>query len=104
MIARTWHGVVPEQKADSYFEYLQRTGIPDYRSTQGNLGVYVLRRVKDGYAHFLLITLWDSWEAIRVFAGEDVEQARYYPEDEQYLIELEPLVTHYEVLDAPELG
>jgi heme-degrading monooxygenase HmoA len=52
-------------------------------------------------ATFLLISLWESWEAIRAFAGEDVERARYYPQDTQFLLELEPNVTHYEVLVAP---
>ncbi len=102
MIARTWHGVVPEQKADAYHDYLLRTGIPDLQATQGNRGVYVFRRISEGKAHFLLTTLWDSYEAIRQFAGEDIERARYYAEDEAYLLELEPYVTHYEVLVAPE--
>jgi heme-degrading monooxygenase HmoA len=51
--------------------------------------------------HFLLLTLWDSLDAIRAFAGPDVERAKYYPEDEGFLIELEPTVTHYEVLYPP---
>jgi heme-degrading monooxygenase HmoA len=51
--------------------------------------------------HFLLLTLWDSLDAIRAFAGPDVERAKYYPEDEAFLIELEPTVTHYEVLYPP---
>lgn len=59
MIARTWHGVVPADKADAYFAYLQRTGVPDLRGTVGNRGVYVLRRIQDGQAHFLLMSLWE---------------------------------------------
>jgi heme-degrading monooxygenase HmoA len=97
VIARLWHGAVPEAKADAYLEYLERTGIPDYRATPGNRGVQVLRRTEDGRTHFLLLTLWESWDAIRAFAGDDVERARYYPEDEAFLLELEPRVTHYEV-------
>lgn len=97
MIARTWHGVVPEEKGDAYLDYLNRTGVPDYRATPGNRGVHVLRRTEDGRTHFLLLTFWDSWDAIRAFAGDDVERARYYPEDREYLLELEPTVTHYEV-------
>lgn len=97
MIARTWHGAVPLDKADTYHDYLLQTGIPDYEKTPGNRGVYVLRRTEGDVAHFLLLTLWDSFEAIRAFAGDDVERARYYPDDEAYLLELEPHVTHYEV-------
>lgn len=104
MIARTWHGAVPAEKAHAYHEFLLRTGVPDYRSTQGNLGVFVLRRIDGDTAHFLLLTLWDSFESIRSFAGDDVERARYYPEDGQFLIEMEPNVTHYEVLAHIEPG
>lgn len=101
MIARTWHGAVPKSKGDSYYQYLQRTGIPGYRDTPGNLGVYVLRRNEGEETHFLLLTLWDSYESIKKFAGEDFEKARYYPEDADYLLELEPFVTHYEVMHTP---
>lgn len=102
MIARTWHGRVPAVKADAYYEYLLRTGVPDYRRTAGNRGVYVLRRKEGAVTHFLLISLWDSLECIRAFAGQDVERARYYPEDADYLLELEPAVGHYEVLTTPD--
>jgi heme-degrading monooxygenase HmoA len=101
MIARTWHGMVPKSKADAYFDYLQLTGVPDLAATAGNRGVFVLRRIAGEEAHFLLLSLWDSLEAIKAFSGEEIEKARYYPEDEEFLIELEPTVTHYEVLAAP---
>ena len=101
MIARTWHGIVAQEQADAYHAYLLRTGVPDYQATPGNQGVYVLRRMEGTRAHFLLISLWDSLEAIRAFAGDDVERARYYPEDAAYLLEMEPTVTHYEVLAGP---
>jgi heme-degrading monooxygenase HmoA len=100
MIARTWHGRVPAAKADAYYDYLQRTGLNDYRSTPGNLGVVVQRRVESGVAHFVLTTFWDSVESIKRFAGEEYERARYYPEDDDYLLEREPLVQHAEVLVA----
>jgi heme-degrading monooxygenase HmoA len=103
MIARTWHGAVPIEKADPYHRYLLETGVPDYQRTPGNRGVYVLRRTEDDTAHFLLLTFWDSLDVIRAFAGDDVERARYYPEDEEYLLELGPTVTHYELLTSPEM-
>ncbi|HST45284.1 MAG TPA: hypothetical protein VLK29_08675 [Luteimonas sp.] len=87
------------ENADAYHAYLLRTGLGDYASTPGNRGVQVLRRTEGGVAHFLLLTLWDSLDAIRAFAGDDYERARYYPEDDAYLLEREPFVTHYDVLD-----
>jgi heme-degrading monooxygenase HmoA len=100
LIARTWHGRVPAAKADAYHEYLLRTGVANYAKTAGNRGVYVLRHREGKVAHFLLITYWESVEAIKGFAGEDYERARYYPEDDDFLLEREPFVTHYEVLLA----
>ena len=104
MIARTWHGRVPNDKAEAYHAYLLRTGLADYAATAGNEGVWVFRRTEGDITHFVLTTLWRSVEAIKRFAGEDYEQARYYPEDDAFLLEREPFVTHYDVLrlQAPE--
>ena len=104
MIARTWHGAVPAEHGDTYHDYLCGTGVPDLRATPGNRGVYVLRRVEGAEAHFVMISLWESEEAIRAFAGDDLEKARYYPEDAEFLLELEPRCTHYEVLTRPGSG
>lgn len=98
MIARTWHGRVPAEKADAYQNYLLETGIPDYRETPGNLGVLVQRRIEGDIAHFTLTTLWESLDAIKRFAGERFELARYYPEDDDYLLERETYVVHGDVL------
>ena len=103
MLARTWHGMVPEDKAQEFLDYVNRTGVPGLSSTPGNLGVMVFRRVEQGNTHFLLMSFWESYDAISGFAGPDVELARYYPEDERYLIELEPKVTHYEVVVGQEM-
>ena len=99
MIARIWHGIVPESKSDSYLKYMKKTGIADYRTAEGNRDVFIFRRKEAGKTHYLLLTLWDSTESIRKFAGENIEKARYYPEDKTYLLELETYVTHYEVLE-----
>ncbi|NIM96030.1 MAG: antibiotic biosynthesis monooxygenase [Anaerolineales bacterium] len=101
MIARLWHGAVPADKAVEYAQYLRATGIPDLESTSGNQGVYVLRNVADHIAHFVLISLWESLDSIRAFAGDEIERARYYPKDADFLLELAPTVTHYEVLNSP---
>jgi heme-degrading monooxygenase HmoA len=101
MIARIWHGVTSAEKSDDYMDYLNKTGVPDYRATDGNQGVQVLRRIDGDKAHFLLISLWDSTDSIKQFAGSGMDKARYYPEDKEFLLEFEPTVTHYEVLAGP---
>ena len=97
MIARLWHGRVKSARADEYERYLNRTGLLDYRNTPGNLGAWILRRTEDEVTHFLLITHWESMEAIEAFAGIPVDRARYYPEDDDFLLEKEPNVVHYDV-------
>jgi heme-degrading monooxygenase HmoA len=101
MIARIWHGITRSKDAEEYLDYLKRTGVPDSKGTEGNRGVYVLREIDGEKAHFLFISLWNSTEAIGRFAGSEIDRARYYPEDEKFLLELEPFVEHYEVLVKP---
>ena len=101
MIARIWRGVTRESDKDTYFAYLQQTGLKEYAAIPGNQGVWVLRRVSGGESEFTLISLWNSWEAIKAFAGPDHEKAVYYPEDERFLLKQDPHVTHYEVLSSP---
>ena len=98
MIVRMWHGRVPTPKADAYAEFTNARAIPDYRSVKGNMSVHVLRRREGDITHFITLTFWESLEAIKGFAGENVEAAKYYPEDKDYLLEFEPNVVHYEVI------
>jgi heme-degrading monooxygenase HmoA len=97
VIARIWIGKVDISKRDEYFEYLKQTGILDYKNTTGNCGVDVLICNKDDETEFKLISYWESMEIIKNFAGEDIEKARYYPEDKRYLKKLVMKVEHYEL-------
>ena len=98
MIVRMWHGRVPTSKADAYREFVNGRAIPDYRSVKGNISVHILERPEGDITHFITLTFWESLEAIKGFAGEDVETAKYYPEDKDFLLEFEPNVVHYEVV------
>lgn len=106
MIARVWHGVVPADKADAYAEYLAVSdkGVPAYRAIDGNRGALLLRRADNDYVHFLLISLWESPDAIRAYTGADMERAQYFAFDLECLVRPEPKVTHYDVLVGPEGG
>jgi heme-degrading monooxygenase HmoA len=98
MISRMWHGRVPTSKAKAYREFLNSRAIPDYQSVDGNISVHILERAEDEITHFITLTFWKDMEAIKAFAGEKVEIAKYYPEDKNFLLEFEPTVTHYEVV------
>ena len=100
MIARMWRGVVRADDADDYAAYVQQTGIESYQQTPGNRGAWLLRR-PDGDVREEIVTLsfWDSVQAIAAFAGDDIDKAVYYPEDDRYLLERDPHVVHYQVPD-----
>jgi heme-degrading monooxygenase HmoA len=97
MIVRLWHGRTSLSKADEYAEFMKKRAAPDYASIKGLKKLYFLRRNDDEAAHFLLVTLWDSIESVKQFAGEHPEKAKYYPEDDSFLLEKEETSALYEV-------
>jgi heme-degrading monooxygenase HmoA len=96
MIARIWRGWTTLEDAGDYVEYLQETGAPGSLGTPGNRGFFILHRPAGDREEFLTVSLWDSLEAVKGFAGEDVEKAVFYPEDERYLVDRERTVAHFE--------
>ncbi len=97
MIARIWHGTVPEDKYREYEEFLKKVAVPDYQKTKGFIKLTFLKRVEDQIGHFTLITYWENLDVIKNFAGEDYEKAKYYPEDDDFLLEFEEKVVHHNV-------
>jgi len=97
-IARIWHGRTPTAKAEEYFGYLNEAGIKKIEAIAGNLGVQVFRRTTGEVTEFTVISYWVSRDAIRQFAGDDIEKTHNLPKDPEYLLELEPTVKHYEVM------
>ena len=100
-VARTWRGRVPRERANEYLAYLEATGVRDLRATPGNRSVWVLRRAAGDVAEFWVISSWESEEAIRAFAGEPIDTARYYPEDPGFLLEMSETVEHWELHADP---
>ena len=98
MIARRWHGRIPGDKAAEYLDLMENVGLPDYRSTPGNLGAWCLHRQEGEIVHVEMFTLWEDEAAIRRFAGDDLARAKYYDFDPGFLLELEPEVTHFDVI------
>jgi heme-degrading monooxygenase HmoA len=97
MIARIWKGEVPRIKRKEYFGYIKETGLPGLKNTKGNLGVQIFIRDFEATSHFMIVSFWDSEESIKKFTGPDYNKARLYPDDNKYLLSMEPIV-HYEVL------
>ena len=104
MIARTWRGATSAADAEAYLDYLRRTGLAAYADTPGHRGTLALRRVVDGRAEFFLVSLWESEEAIRRFAGDELGRAVFYPEDDRFLVGRDHHVDHYDVVFQSERG
>jgi hypothetical protein len=100
MIARRWHGRVPAVRAEEYLLLMEQVGLSDYRSTEGNRGAWCLHRREGDVVHVEMFTFWDDEAAIRRFAGGDLLKAKYYDFDPDFLLELEPQVTHFEVIEG----
>ena len=98
IVVRIWHGRVPKDKAEAYRDFLVRRAVPDYESVEGNLGVEILMRENGDVVDFLILSYWESIDAIKKFAGEDYEKAKYYDEDKYFLLEFEPNVQHYYIM------
>ena len=97
MIARVWRGATRAGDADDYAAYLEESGMKSARALPGNRGTLVLRRVDGDRAEFETILLFDSLENVHAFAGDDLDVAVFYPEDDRYLVERELTVRHFEV-------
>jgi heme-degrading monooxygenase HmoA len=97
MIARIWRGATRASDADAYLAYLDRTGHREYRGVVGHRRTVTLRRIVGDRAEFVVLSFWESMDAVRGFAGPDVERAVFYPEDDRYLVEREDRVAHFDV-------
>lgn len=97
MIARIWKGRTKIEHINDYTEFMKTRAIPDYQKTPGFVNLSFLKQVKDNEGHFTLITYWESLEVIKNFAGDDMEKAKYYPEDVDFLLEFVENVEHHEV-------
>jgi heme-degrading monooxygenase HmoA len=97
MIVRTWRGWTRSEDAGDYADYILGTGIVGYKAIPGNQGAYLVSRTDGDRTEFLAISFWDSRDSIAAFAGEDIDQAVFYPEDDRYLVDRETTVKHFTV-------
>ncbi len=99
MIVRVWSGRTSEAKADKYGRFLKEMAYPDYGHVEGNRGWLLLRRPREDAVEFTFVSLWESMDALRSYAGNAVERPKYYPEDRAALLDLPEHADHYELVD-----
>jgi heme-degrading monooxygenase HmoA len=105
VIARIWTGATGDEDADAYEEYMREVAVPGYTNVPGHRALLMLRRDRgDGTTEFTMITCWDDMDSIAKFAGPDPERAVFYPRDEQFLVDRDLTVRHYEVYGSTGLA
>ncbi len=96
MIARVWCGATLGEDADAYAAYIEESAMKPARELPGVRGTLVLRRLHAGHAEFETILLFDSMDDVQAFAGEELDRAVFFPEDDRYLVERDLEVSHFE--------
>jgi heme-degrading monooxygenase HmoA len=105
MILRRWQALIRTEDRAAYQTYVLRTGGADYAAVPGNLGHQLLfRDLGDGRSEVTTLSWWRDLDAIRAFAGKDIARARYYPEDDRWLLTKPEHVEHHEVAADAAIG
>lgn len=100
MIERHWKGIAKVQEAGNYIQHLQSKTFPHVAGLAGFIRASILKRPVDNGVEFLIITVWDSLESIKAFAGAQVEVANVPLEARNMMVEFEPYAKHYEVVEG----
>lgn len=101
MIGRLWHGRTTPRNADAYEALLRGEVLPGIHRVDGYRGAYLLRRDDGDVVEFVTLTLFDSMDAVRAFAGADVEAAVVPPEALALLSDYDRTSSHYTVVIEP---
>ncbi len=105
MIARLWSAQTTRAQAPAYVEHLRTQVFPALRKLDGYASAMLLRREVSGALEVMVITLWQSLDSIRAFAGEDLERAVVADEAAALLSRFDRRVRHYElIIDDPASG
>ena len=97
MIARHWRGWTSKQDSDTYETFLKDKVLPALKNIEGYRGGYVFRSDGPQQVEFVVLSLFDSLEAVKRFAGPQYTIPVFEPEARRLLCKIEPLATHYEV-------
>jgi heme-degrading monooxygenase HmoA len=99
LILRTWKSRSTAEKSGVYVQHATRKVFPMLRAIAGHRGAYLLRRAVDGAFELVVLTIWESMESVRKFAGDEPEKAVVEPEARAVLTSFDNCVTHFEIID-----
>ena len=99
MILRMWKARSTFDRSGEYVQHATKKVFPTLRAIEGHRGAYLLRRAVDGAIELVVLTLWESMEAVCRFAGKEPEKAVVESEARTALTSFDDSVTHFEIVD-----
>lgn len=92
-----WKGQATRENAPAYLKHVTGSVLPELRKISGFQDARILHRDIGHRVEFIVITHWESWDAIRAFAGADPDKAVVEPAARRVLADFDDYVTHFEV-------
>ena len=99
MISRLWRGIARPEFADAYIEHLQRETFPTLRRLPGFKRATILNRPCDRGMEFLIVTVWESEQAIVAFAGDDALAAVVPEKVQRMMVEFDDRASHFDTIE-----
>jgi heme-degrading monooxygenase HmoA len=97
MIVRMWRGQSTVANAEAYEQFVTTRVFAGLPAIEGHRGAYLLKRAVGHEVEFIVITLWDSLDAVRKFAGGFIDRAVVEPEARAVLSDFDDFVHHFEL-------
>jgi len=98
-ISRHWRGIAKPEEADHYIHHLRSETFPELARIEGFIKASILRRPVGEGTEFLIVTIWQSIEAIHKFAGESANTAVVPPSVQAMMVDYDREVAHYEIVE-----
>jgi heme-degrading monooxygenase HmoA len=98
MVIREWRGRASKSRGGAYVEHFNTQVLPQLKKVPGFVGAHLCCRPKGELVEFVVLSRWESYDAIRGFAGPDVDAAVVAPAAAATLSDFDPVVQHYEIL------
>lgn len=98
MIIREWRGRALRSREGAYLEHFNSSVLPQLKNVPGFMGAHLMSRPKGDLVELVVLTRWESYDAIRRFAGPQFERAVVEPTAAAALADFDPVAQHYEIL------
>jgi heme-degrading monooxygenase HmoA len=100
MISRHWKGIAKPGETENYITHLRTDTFPKLSEISGFIEASILKRAVAQGTEFLIITVWESIEAIERFAGTPSDIAVVPEVVQAMMVEYDKNVRHYEIAET----